>query len=463
MNRFDNMLGRLPPIYRTDSGSVLQQLLGLVHQAMATFDQDMDRVQRSRWVNHAFDRVDLAKLGELFDLPPAAWEPDALYRQRLKATIAARLRGATPRIELESVILRIIDGAQNSLALRLMTIDPAAVSRGRSAFETGTAPRAGVPVFREFPLRLRRSQALIQRRGLLRPFDQFTITHQGLEESGLEGVLFGYGKRRTMNPVLVNLTTGQVLAFQAHVPQGQALRLEVKDETELRATLDGENVSHLLRTGGGFDPTRRPASTTDDVPRPLRLVPGDNRLWFFPAALFDARSLDVGRLGTPTPSYTFETEGEARSHVLQQGVFQVSEDPEEQAVFDAAVFYEDPAVVADLWWRERTPATFRFAVPSAVAQRDVVEAFGGTSSDVDDTERQVSRVFSLLEQSVDLLRAAGVDGGVERQRLRSRQRSADRVRVVPPQVGVEDTRASGRLAAFSALFDVTASEGSRFE
>jgi hypothetical protein len=87
------MLDRLPPVYGIQSGTLLNSLIALVANHQAAYDEDMQRVQRSHWLDTAFDREDLGKLGALFDLAMLPWEPDYLYRTRLKATVAARLAG----------------------------------------------------------------------------------------------------------------------------------------------------------------------------------------------------------------------------------------------------------------------------------------------------------------------------------------------------------------------------------
>ena len=59
MNRLDNMLERLPPPWRIEAGSLLWRLLQIVGNQLDAFDEDLDRVQRSHWIETAFDRVDL--------------------------------------------------------------------------------------------------------------------------------------------------------------------------------------------------------------------------------------------------------------------------------------------------------------------------------------------------------------------------------------------------------------------
>ena len=74
------MLERLPPPWRIESGSLLEQFLSLISLQLETFDEDMDRVQRSHWIDTAFDRGDLEKLGALFENAPTLAREAANWR-----------------------------------------------------------------------------------------------------------------------------------------------------------------------------------------------------------------------------------------------------------------------------------------------------------------------------------------------------------------------------------------------
>jgi hypothetical protein len=458
VNRLDAMLERLPPIYRTAAGSLLYEVMAGFALHLAAFDEDMDRVQRSHWIDHAFDREDLAKLGALFEIAPVSWEPDRLYRARLKAMIAALLHGALTRDVMESVLVRILEGAQEALGVRFMRTTP--IPGQSSAFVTvapGSAPdRQGTPAFVEFPRVRRRSPELVAASGRLRPFDTFTVKNLGIGNAALQGVLYGYPGKRTAAPVLVNLTSGELVVWAGVVPCGRALALRADADGKLSATLDGVDVSDRLITGSGFDPTARPPAQAHEAPRALTLYPGENRIWFFPIAMFDVHGLDVGRLATPSPALFLQEAW----HAVQQGVFQ--EQPAAAGtVFDAAVFHEPPAVVADLWWYEHRPAAFRFEIPAGALRRQTGLVATSPGGAIDALELDRERLFTLLQETVDRLSAAGVDGRVVAEPLRDAQRTASRGRAIGPER--DETRTVSTLKAVSALFDVTATEGSRFE
>ena len=106
---------------------------------MARYDEDMDRVRRSHFVETAFDRVDVAKLGALFDMAPADWEPTALFRIRLLRTIGARLKGAVTRAPLDELMTALLDAAQQALGTRYGNLAPGAGGNGVSRSGGGAA------------------------------------------------------------------------------------------------------------------------------------------------------------------------------------------------------------------------------------------------------------------------------------------------------------------------------------
>lgn len=441
MNRLDNLLERLPPIYNIRPGSVLHQVLSIVATFLAAVDEDMNRLQRAHWIDTAFDREDLARIGALFDAAPAPWEPDHLYRERLKVTVAARLRGAVTRDVLEFVILRILDAAQQALGTRYFDIS-AQTSPGRLAFHTGPAADPQQPAFVEFPKRRRRNAALASSKGLMRQLGRLTLTNLGLFPVPLQGVLRGVAGRRTSVPVLVNLANGNVLVYVGTLPCGSELSLGVRDGV-LTATLGEKDVSNRIFTGKGFEAGARfTPAVPDDTPDPLTLEPGENQLWYFPLALFGEHSLGAGDFGMPSLN-------------LQHGRFTSRADSGSTgSLFDESLFEQPPSLSADLWWDEDSPAAFRMEIPAGVVQRDP----GRRDSPDEDRDR----LFALLQASVDLLRAAGVDGRVAARSLTSVQRTRDRVRVLPPIVEQESMRVEERLTGWTALFDETSRDGARF-
>ena len=441
MNRLDAMLQRLPPLYNRAPGSLIHQALSLFANSMAEVDEEMNRVQRSHWIDSAFDRDDLAKLGALFEIPIAAWEPNHLYRARLKATIAARLRGAVSRDVLELVLLRIIDGAQNALGMRFMQI-PATIGSGRVTFHTGPSSAVREPAFIEFPIQRKRSQELGASQGLMRSLGQFTIHNRGLHPVPLLGAIRGVAGRITTVPVLVNLTNGHVFAYAGDLACGRELHLGIDEEGMLTAHVGELDVRDRVYTGKDFEPGADFTPVLPDPqPQPLMLERGQNLIWYFPLALFDERILDAGVLGMP------------EAHI-RHGRYTAVEREADGTLFDQSLFEQPPSVSLDLWWDEETVASFRVEIPAGVVRR---EAGRDGALDADRT-----RLFVLLQQTVNLLRAAAVDGRVLPRALGETQHLQDRMRVLDPTELSDELRMESRLSGLSALFDDSATEGSRF-
>jgi hypothetical protein len=430
------MLDRLPSIYGIGTGSLVYALLAHMGNFQSAYDEDMQRVQRSHWVDTALDRDDLAKLGALMDIEPLPWEPADLYRTRLKATIRARLRGAVTRPVLEELVTLILNGVLASLGTKYMKL--AAGARFRDADSAGP----GDPAFIEFTRVLRRSPELTARRGLLRSLDKVTVVNRGVHPVPLQMAVRGVAGGLCLNPVIVNLTNGNVVLYVGDVPCGHELSLETDARGRLRATLQGEDVARDVYTGRGFTPGAQFSPVLPDAtPEPLMLERGTNQIWFFPLALFNRRSLGSGVFGMPAED-------------LVHGLYGVRSGDPAGTLFDHSLYEQPAATSMDFWWVEDEPANFRIEVPAGVVTRDADGA--------GDAHAERLGLFELLQNTVANVRAAGVDGRVEPRPLRGVQPQRDLVRVLPAVIAREQLTMQDRLGALSAIFDVTAGEGSRF-
>lgn len=445
MNRLDTMRDRLPPVWSSEPGTITRSLLALIATWQAAYDEDMDRVQRSHWVDTAFDLGDLSRIGALFQIAPAPWETESLYRVRLKATIAARLRGAVSRDVLEFVLVAILGGAQTALGSRYADL-PATAGQGVSVFHTGPDGPPDTPAFVEFPIRRRRSADLLTDGALRRPLAKITLTNTGLHPTGLQGIIRGVAGKKTAVPLIANLTNGQVMVYVGMIACGQALAFGIGPEGDFTATLDGRDVADRFLTAEGFEPGGRfEPMIPDPEPRPLRLERGENQLWFFPLALYDEPVLGTGVFALPEADLTHGRWAGKDDTVEKKAV----------TPFGKALFEQPPAVSLDLYWDESTPATFRFLIPAGIVRRE-------TGQDVDAaTERE--RLFVLMQDTLAALRAAGIDGRVEPRPFAETQRQADRVQVLDPTLLAETQPMGSRLAGLSALFDLSAVDGARFE
>jgi hypothetical protein len=439
MNRLDLMRDRLPPIWSADEGTLTHSLLALIANQLASYDEDMDRVQRSHWVDTAFDITDLARIGALFQIAPAPWETESLFRVRLKATIAARLRGAVSRDVLEFVLVAILGGAQQALGVRYANL-PATAGQGSSVFHTGPDGPPDSPAFVEFPTRRRRSADLLDNGALRRPLARITLENTGLFPVPLQGVIRGVQGAKTAVPLIANLTNGQVMVYGGKVACGQELLVGVNDDGDVTADLDGEDASADFFTGSGFAPGAEFTPVLPDPdPRPLMLERGENTLWVFPLALYDQPGLGSAVFAMPqadTGHGRWEGDG---SH----------------PPFDKALFEQPPAISFDLFWDEATPATFHFRIPAGLVRLEA----GQSADPVIDR----NRLFSLMNETVEDLAAAGTNAQVLAHPLRGTQRQDDRMRVLDPTRLSDTQPMTSRLAGLTALFDLSATDGARFE
>jgi hypothetical protein len=436
MTRLAPMLNRLPPTLRADGRGLLAQYLAVPDAEMARYDEDMDRVRRSHFVDTAFNRVDVARLGALFDMAPADWEPTALFRIRLIRTITARLKGAVTRTPLDELMAAMLDAAQQALGTRYGDPSPGA---GRRVFrDPAAAPRQGAPVFREFPPRRVRDKTLMERGGRMRPLDRITLTNRGLFAAPLEGIVRGLRGGRTAVPMLSNLRTGRVVVYRGVVPSGGELRLSVVGDA-LTATLDDHDVSDRLMTATGFVPGAVLPLPTEPAPRPILLEPGVNEIWFLPLALYGERILDRAALAMPGLE-------------VKLGVFGA---PGALGTdFDTSLFEEPASAALDLFWQEATPASFRFEVPAGAVRRD--------ASETGDRLAERAALLGTMQDTLRQLRAAGTDGQVLFAAIAETQVQRDRGQAINPFLPPDTQPSESRLAGVTAIFDETAREGGRF-
>lgn len=435
MTRLAPMLDRLPPPLRADAAGLIARLLAVVDAELSSFDEDMERVRRTHFVETALDLEDLAGLGALFGLAPEPWEPAEMFRARLRTTIAARLAGAVTRSPLDDVLAGLLDGAQTALGSRYAPL--ARGAGGRVFRDPAAVTRTGQPRFDEFPPRRARSPTLAAHGGRMRALDRIVLENRGVHAAPLEGVVRGVIGRRAAVPLLANLTTGRVVAFRGVLSAGAELRLVARDG-RLEARLDGREASARLITAEGFRLGAALPLPAEQTPRPILLAPGSNEIFFLPLAIYGERILDRGALAMPDER-------------VRHGVF--GDSTTRGTSFDDSLFEQQPSAALDLFWTEAAPATFRFVVPAGVVRHEPSGA---------DRLAERAALDALMDSTVRLLRAAGVDGQVTFAPLRETQRQSDLGRAINPRLP-PDTQppAQVRLAGVTALFDETAREGGR--
>jgi hypothetical protein len=429
------MAGRLPLLYR--EGELIGQLLDLVANQIAILDEEQLAVRRSHAFGTATELVDAAKLGALLDLPPQDWQDLELYRAWVNAIRDATLRdGAVTVAALQDLVQRYLAAFQDAVGLDLVPELLRPPGTG-PAPDWATAPSANRLAFVEFPERRRFGPDQPgSAGGPIEPLTSFTLTNRGLEPTRLAFLLGGLATGPEYVPVIANLTTGQALAYTDLIRPGQRLWLGTDTGGNGSAVLEGDDVSHRLRSITSFTPGTVWAETAIGAPaKPLTLERGANELWFLTVAQYDAPGLGRALLALA-------------GHDLVQGRF-------DTARFDHALFVQAPAVRLEATWVEQQPATVDVHLPGG---RMLCPA-GRTREGV--AQREVLR--RSLDQAVARVRAAGVATSVSLDAFTEGGPQLDRLRLVSPVV----VRESGPVGAdtlpdSSGQFDVTRFDASTY-
>lgn len=386
MNLLTQIQASLPPPYTDAADSVLQGFLDVIALDLEAFREDLDRVRQTHWIRTAYHLRDAAKLGALLDIQPFPWEGLDLYRERMLALVVARLKGAVGPNEIREFVYNYLFKVEQALekALHQTILLP---GLQKMSLEQAYEPPDEHPLFRplaleENPRRQHYSSTLADRNGNIPYLFRWSETNNGLDDTTVEIHISGLIQNRTVTPVLVNLTTGSLLCFAGRVGFGQTLTIARAIDAEprkLTATLNGNDVSHLLFSVEGFE-LGVPFSKQQHAPEPLLpiLKRGINEWIFLSVGFFDVRGLDRFFFSIATEQ-------------LREGVF-------DETTFDASLFPSGPIAKLEMKWLETEPASFVVRVPRYV----VIEELNGASEPVFD------EVAQALDSSVQGLRAAGV-------------------------------------------------------
>lgn len=436
MSALDRILDLLPPPYAVAADGTLARLLATVAQELDAAQEDVDRLRRTHWIRQAYRLEDAGKLGALFGVAPLQWEDLAAYRVRLLALVQARLAGALGPVEIKRFAEQYLRGAEDALGAMLVP----GMATATDAW-TATPDRPGCRPLRfvEFPERLRSSAALAARNGMVPVLHRWTEANRGLEDSMASFRVTGLLGGRTCVPMLVNLTTGDMILYADRVPAGVTVTIGPADSDDpraARATIDGRDVSHRLRSMAGialgvpFTP-----EMLDPSPRLPAFPRGPSDWVFLSIGLYDVRGLD---------HVFFALAGED----LREGRF-------DESGWDQSLFPSGPIAQLEMTWAETEPASFEVRVPRGL----VVEPGGALAQGA---VWQV--VADALEDAIGSLHAAGVRGAAVFEPFGERHEQI--VRTTLPWVRPDPERASpGRRDAveLGMHFEETRLGRARFE
>jgi hypothetical protein len=412
MKRANDMAARLPLLYR--EGELVLATLGQPAVQIEIVEEELLDIQRAHHFDAALELEDAAKLAALLDFTPEPWQNLALFRSWVHSQRNAALRrGAVTAEALTGFAESYTDGYQDATNVRFHDEDPVLIEN---------------PLRRQW-----------MRPGLIdniTPLSQFTIENKGLDETSVSFLLTGLPAAPESVPVIVNLTTGEGLMFQGNVGPGQRLWLRARNDGTVEGTLERQDVTDRLRTIANVVPGEPWTTPQMQTPaRALRLVRGENRMWFLPVAHYDMLGLDRFLLALADLA-------------LEQGRW-------DEATLDHAVFYQDAAVNLAASWIESEPASFEVHVPAQSVRRNPLAS--GSA------EEERDRLRGAIDLGIKRLKAAGVRSAVHALAFSEMQGQEDYLTTVLP-LTIKESGSTGAdsMPEAGGLFDVTGYSDSTF-
>lgn len=428
MAHLDQIIGRLPQLYR--DGAMVRGVLGAPAVQVEVVDQVMREIQRAHWFETTLNLEEAARIAGVLDIAPEAWQTLGTYRGWVNALRDARLRegSVTPRA-LQVFVAEYVRAFAAATGERVVP-EPDVLD---DPDEWATVPSPFAPALVENP---KRRVFFTPSGAQLEPLAQFTVQQRGIDPA-LPSLLFiGTPVAGESGLVLVNVTTGHALSYAGVVAPGQRLWLTPESGGTMRARLEDDDTTHLLRSIEGVTPGQ-PWTPADEVtpPRAMTLLPGTNQLWFLPLARYDLRGLDRATLAMPDLS-------------LMEGRW-------DNTAFDASVFFQEPGVLLRMGWREAVPASFEIQLPSQLVP--------GGPDGLDGTLTARAQLNDALDGAVNNLRAAGVASRVVLRPFIEAQGQRDRLAMVLPKMVAErGSVGADRLLDAGGVFEVTRYDDSTY-
>jgi len=382
MPRAEKVTQHLPPIYGAeDHTTLLFQVIQAIARVMDDYENALFEVMRGHWVDHADVLADLTGLGALFDIRRREEEGLKAYRQRLKQTVAAYLAGVGTVQVVKDIAAATLGIAKESAAYDLIEI-------------IENPPRLATSGWREVSY-----------------LSEWRITVQGFEPLDEQGdpkdikptiLIAGVGER-TVNPIVMSLTTETLVGFQGFVPNGQVLIIQ-PDGT---ASLDGVDVTERVYVRGVslFDQAYFDQDYFSTQAMGTPTLPRGTSIWRYmaPFAHFAPPDSDYARFDQAMFAIPQAWSGigfdQAR---FDQSTFAWRVPPKagtwDWSRFDESVFAL-PSARVQLLWTECQPATFIVRMPWGIIEPP--------ETDLDPRH--------LVKEEVDRVRAAGVRAIVEYQ------------------------------------------------
>jgi len=430
MAHLDDMLGRLPHLYR--DGELLRGVMGAPALQVEILDELLLQVQRAHWFDTTLELDEAAGLAAVLDIAPEPWQVLDTFRGWVRALRDSMLReGAVTRRALQVFVAEYAEAFQQATGVQAVPPPQVLADPDRWA----DAPSPVQPALVENP---RRRVFFSPAGPNLEPLSQVTVEQRGIDPVTPTLLLVGTARAGAGEscPLLVNVTTGEALVYAGTIGPGQRLLITPDAGGGAHAALEGDDVTAQLRSLSGVVPgTPWSAAAETAPPRALTLRPGKNLLWFLPLARFDVPGLDRALLALPDLA-------------LAEGRWDATS-------FDGSLFYEEPALLLRAGWREAVPASFEIQLPAQL----LLDRSGQPA----DALAARAQLGDALDQAVGKLRAAGVGSAVVLRPFVEAQGQRDRLTAVLPKTFAErGPSGADRIPDAGGLFEVTSFNDSTF-
>jgi hypothetical protein len=417
--RLANIVDRLPSIYR--DGEILEQFLGPAALALEIADEDTIEVRRAHWIDEALEHTEIARLAALLDIAAEPWlDTTSELRAWVRALVEATAdHGAVTVDALRAFVDTYVHEFTRVTKAQLPLV---AGNDGGLRWADGAAELV------EWPRRLRTQR--VPEVGGLEPLTVTEVRNDGLDPTPLGFCFTGLPEAPEHAPVVVNLTTGTGIALLDSIQVGERVWCRPEPDDSVRIVREGVDITSRARGVRRVEPGRAWERADVGSPRAITVVPGPNLVWFLPLAHYDVPGLDRALMALADDT-------------LREGRFDATS-------FDQSLFFQDPAVVARMWWVETQPATIRVTLAGGAM---LTLPSAARRSDVDATRASIEQAIG---EGIGRLAAAGVATSAEVTPLREHQPQADLLTTRLPLVRREGgPTGAPSLPAKGGVFDTT--------
>jgi len=344
VSKTEKIIRHLPQFYQAwDRHSLIYQFIDLFGQELTHFENALIEVLKSHTIDYAdigMKRInDLARLGALFDIKPEENEEVEQFRRRLKAIVQlykrglgtaeaiARMTALNFNLVLDKIVLPNDPGYQTDEYTTL-------------AFLKGDEETIQIEIV-DSPIKI----AFYHHKGGVRIGEDWEIENKGVTETIPEITIIGIGVR-TVNPILLNVTTRQLIGYRGVVPNGAYLVIKYDPNRGVYARLNGQDVTKKLYSihGEAFDEARfgRARFGKKDPTPVIPLLIKGKSIWRY---LTLPAYFDFARF----------------NHDAFTQIYPVGEWNESS--FDSAIFAPEPSADLSFKWKERQRSSFMVRLP----------------------------------------------------------------------------------------------------